>query len=107
MGALFCHGIVARCRIGDTIMKILAAIARFFGAAGLLVGLLVPFAYATVEIEPNDTKAQADLLPLLALGVAVTGQTSSLSDQDWFKVTTIPAGTISAALTGTAASSQG
>ena len=65
MGALFCHGIVARCWIGDTNMKILAAIARFLGAVALLSGLLVPFAYAATvfEVEPNDRRASRYLPP--------------------------------------------
>src|SRR5450759_4844447 len=100
MGALFCHGIVARCRIGDTIMKILAAIARFLGAAGLLIGLLMPFAYAapTPEVEPNDTATQANIFDITN---GVIGQSSSPADQDWYKVTATGAGTISATLTGT------
>jgi len=78
-------------------MKILAAIARFLGAAGLLIGLLVPFAvYA--EVEPNGTSVNANSL---TPGVAVTGQTSGSADEDWYKVTVTGAGTISATLTGT------
>ena len=49
------------------------------------------------ETEPNNSIATADLI---SSGVAVTGQSSSYSDDDYFKIEATAAGTISVAFAG-------
>ena len=47
----------------------------------LLLALLPGWADAAVEIEPNNTAQQANVL---TMNVPMQGQLSSDSDQDWF-----------------------
>ncbi len=49
------------------------------------------------ETEPNNSIATADTI---TSGVAIAGQTSSYSDDDYFKIVASAAGTISVAFTG-------
>ena len=51
----------------------------------------------TYETEPNNSIATADTI---TSGTAISGQTSSYADDDYFKIVTTAAGTISVAFTG-------
>ncbi len=60
------------------------------------------YAPLTAEVEPNNTSAQANILTPT---VALTGQLSITTDQDWYSVTMASAGTITLNFNATTATS--